>query len=151
MRHSSAVTKNNGASGRDRNKMTKSAFVGVIALGMAWLGTGVAMAGTSSAAAIPHDPKPPDLTVAIIRNRTMLYTKNWVKCYGINAADKNTCNTATVNCGTNAPQNDPDAYIAVPKGLCTRIAGGSLIPKISVKAAEADGMPLPDATSGNAK
>lgn len=135
----------------DRNKVTRSALMGVMAFGMTWLGTGMAVAGSSSAAAIKHDPKPPDLTAAIIRNRTMLYTDGWVKCYGINAANKNTCNTATVNCGSNAPKNDPDAYIAVPKGLCTRIAGGSLTPKITIKAAKADGMPLTEATSESTK
>lgn len=132
----------------DHNKMMKSALMGVIAFGMTSLGTGIAVAGTSSVATIKQDPEPARLTAAIIRNRTMQYTNGWVKCYGINAADKNTCNTATVNCGTNAPKNDPDAYIAVPKGLCTRIAGGSLEPKITIKAAEEDGMPLTDAVSG---
>ena len=124
------------------DKITKSAITGVIAFGMTWLGTGIAIAGASSAATIKPDPKPPVMTAAIIRNRTKIYTEGWVKCYGINAADKNTCHTATVNCGTNAPKNDPDAFVAVPKGLCTRIAGGSLTPQITVKAAKDDGMPL---------
>lgn len=124
------------------SKMTPSALMGAIALGVASLGTGVAVAATSPAATIKRDPKPPVMTAAIIRNRTNIYTKGWVKCYGINAADKNTCHTATVNCGTNAPRNDPDAFVAVPKGLCTRIAGGSLTPRIAITAAKADGMPL---------
>ncbi|HEX7348629.1 MAG TPA: DUF2282 domain-containing protein, partial [Rhodanobacteraceae bacterium] len=119
------------------------------ALGMTWLGGGIAVAGTASAATIKQDPKPPVMTAAIIRNRTKIYTQGWVKCYGINAADKNTCHTATVNCGTNAPEHDPDAFVAVPKGLCTRIAGGSLTPKIAVQAAKADGMPLPRTPSGD--
>lgn len=126
----------------DINKMTQSAVIGAIAFGMASLGTGVAAAATSRAPTIKPDPNPPVMTAAIIRNRTNIYTKGWVKCYGINAADKNTCHTVTVNCGTNAPKNDPDAFVAVPKGLCTRIAGGSLAPKITVKAAKADGMPV---------
>ncbi|MEO7066772.1 MAG: DUF2282 domain-containing protein [Rhodanobacter sp.] len=124
------------------NKVTKAAITGVIALGMTWLVTGTAIAGTSPAATIKPDPKPPVMTAAIILNRTKIYTDGWVKCYGINAADKNTCHTATVNCGTNAPKNGPDAFVAVPNGLCTRIAGGSLTPKITVKAAKEDGMPL---------
>lgn len=132
-----------------RNKMIESALTGVIAFGMTCMGTGVAVAGSASVATIKPDPKPPRMTVAIIRNRTNIYTKGWVKCYGINAADKNTCHTATINCGTNAPRNDPDAFVAVPKGLCTRIAGGSLTPKIAVSAAKADGMPLTDANSGS--
>lgn len=132
----------------DRSKMSKSVAMGAMALGMAWMGAGTAVAGAASEATIERDPEPAHMTVGIIRNRTNIYTKGWVKCYGINAADKNTCHTATINCGTNAPRNDPDAFVAVPKGLCTRIAGGSLVPKISVRAARADGMPMADATAG---
>ncbi len=133
----------------NRDRITKSALMGAIALGVTSLGTGLAMAGTASVATIKQDPKPPIMTASIIRNRTLIYTEGWVKCYGVNAADKNTCHTVTINCGTNAPRNDPDAFIAVPKGLCTRIAGGSLVPKITVKAAKTDGMPLTGVNSGN--
>ncbi|HEU0198004.1 MAG TPA: DUF2282 domain-containing protein [Nevskiaceae bacterium] len=129
------------------NKVAQSALMGVVALGMAWAGSGVAVAGTPSDAAIKHDPKPPRMTAAIIRNRTKLFTDGWVKCYGINAADKNTCHTVKVNCGNEAPARDPDAYVAVPKGLCTRIAGGSLVPRVSVQAAKAHGMQLTATTS----
>lgn len=134
----------------DCNKVARSALLGAIAFGMTSLGTGAAVAGTSSVATIKPDPKPPIMTEAIIRNRTKIYTDGWQKCYGINAADKNTCHTVTINCGTNAPQNDPDAFVAVPNGMCTRIAGGSLVPSISIERARAAGMPIPtDATSGS--
>lgn len=125
-----------------QSNVTRSTLAGIIAVGVACLGTDVAAAGNPPPATIKPDPVPARMTVEIIRNRTNLYTKGWVKCYGINAADKNTCNTATVNCGNNAPRNDPDAFVAVPKGLCTRIAGGSLTPRITVEAAKNAGMPL---------
>jgi uncharacterized membrane protein len=52
------------------------------------------------------------------------------KCYGISAAGKNDCQTATNACaGTSAKDNQPDAWIYVPKGTCEKIAGGSLQPK----------------------
>jgi uncharacterized membrane protein len=52
------------------------------------------------------------------------------KCYGIAAAGKNDCQTATHSCaGTAAADNQPDAWIYVPTGTCEKIAGGSLEPK----------------------
>lgn len=52
------------------------------------------------------------------------------KCYGIAAAGHNDCATATSSCaGTSSVDNQGDAFVVVPAGLCTRIAGGSLEPK----------------------
>ena len=49
------------------------------------------------------------------------------KCYGISAAGKNDCATATSSCaGTSRVDRQSDAFVAVPKGLCLKIAGGSL-------------------------
>lgn len=53
------------------------------------------------------------------------------KCYGIAAAGKNDCQTATNSCaGTAVKDNQPDAWIYVPAGTCEKIAGGSLKPKL---------------------
>jgi uncharacterized membrane protein len=50
-------------------------------------------------------------------------------CYGINAAGKNDCGTATHSCHGMAEQaHDPASFVLVPAGLCARIAGGSLEP-----------------------
>jgi uncharacterized membrane protein len=50
-------------------------------------------------------------------------------CYGINAAEKNDCGTATHSCHGLAKQpRDPASFVLVPAGLCARIAGGSLEP-----------------------
>ena len=49
------------------------------------------------------------------------------KCYGVAKAEKNDCQTATSACAGTAKQDrQTDAFIAVPKGTCGKIAGGSL-------------------------
>lgn len=49
------------------------------------------------------------------------------KCYGVAKAEKNDCQTATSACaGTAKNDRQKDAFIAVPKGTCGKIAGGSL-------------------------
>ena len=54
------------------------------------------------------------------------------KCYGVAAAGKNDCATATSSCaGTSKADNQADAFIAVPAGLCGKLAGGTLEPKAS--------------------
>jgi uncharacterized membrane protein len=47
------------------------------------------------------------------------------KCYGVAKAGKNDCQTNTSSCaGTSKADNQPDAWIAVPKGTCEKIVGG---------------------------
>jgi len=54
------------------------------------------------------------------------------KCYGVAAAGQNDCATKTSSCaGTSKVDNQGDAFIAVPKGLCGKLTGGSLTPKES--------------------
>ena len=49
------------------------------------------------------------------------------KCYGVAAAGKNDCQTATSSCaGTSKTSRQADAFIALPKGSCSKIAGGKL-------------------------
>ena len=49
------------------------------------------------------------------------------KCYGVVKAGKNDCATANSSCaGTSKSDRQADAYIAVPKGTCEKIAGGTL-------------------------
>ncbi|MEH6444172.1 MAG: DUF2282 domain-containing protein [Oceanospirillaceae bacterium] len=51
------------------------------------------------------------------------------KCYGVAAAGNNDCATNTSSCaGTSKTDNQGDAFIAVPEGLCKRITGGTLKP-----------------------
>ena len=47
------------------------------------------------------------------------------KCYGVAKAGKNDCQTDVSSCaGTAKKDNQPDAWIAVPKGTCEKIVGG---------------------------
>lgn len=47
------------------------------------------------------------------------------KCAGIVKAGKNDCGTSKSACaGTTKADRDSEAWIAVPKGTCERIAGG---------------------------
>jgi uncharacterized membrane protein len=49
------------------------------------------------------------------------------KCYGIAAAAKNDCQTATHSCAGESKQaRDRESWIYVPAGTCTKIDGGSL-------------------------
>jgi uncharacterized membrane protein len=49
------------------------------------------------------------------------------KCYGVAAAHKNDCATATNSCaGTADKDHQSDAFVYLPKGLCSKLAGGSL-------------------------
>ena len=53
------------------------------------------------------------------------------KCYGIVKAGHNDCQTATSSCaGTSKMDRQGDAFIAVPKGTCAKIVGGSTTPKM---------------------
>ena len=52
------------------------------------------------------------------------------KCAGIVKAGQNDCGTSKSACaGTAKADRDPEAWIAVPKGTCARIAGGMLTNK----------------------
>ena len=51
------------------------------------------------------------------------------KCFGIAKAGKNDCQTATNSCaGTSKKDAQVDSWLSVPKGVCLKIAGGSLTP-----------------------
>ncbi|MCJ8338570.1 MAG: DUF2282 domain-containing protein [Pseudomonadales bacterium] len=52
------------------------------------------------------------------------------RCYGVAAAGQNDCATANSSCaGTSKVDNQGDAFVAIAKGLCEKLAGGSLKPK----------------------
>jgi uncharacterized membrane protein len=49
------------------------------------------------------------------------------KCYGVAKAGQNDCQTDHSSCaGTAKADNQPDAWIAVPKGTCQKIVGGTV-------------------------
>lgn len=48
------------------------------------------------------------------------------KCYGVAKAGKNDCATKTSSCaGTAKEDNQKDAFVVVPNGLCGKLAGGN--------------------------
>lgn len=56
--------------------------------------------------------------------------KDMEKCYGIVKAGQNDCQTSNSACaGTAEVDNKPTAFIALPKGTCEKIVGGTLKPK----------------------
>ena len=49
------------------------------------------------------------------------------RCYGVAKAGKNDCATSSSVCSSSAKQdNQKDAWIYVPKGMCLKVAGGTL-------------------------
>ena len=78
------------------------------------------------------------LTIAsVLASSTLLATGSalaangpkMVKCFGVNAAHRNDCKTATGSCaGTDPKARDPNAFILVPQGVCGMIAGGTTKP-----------------------
>lgn len=49
------------------------------------------------------------------------------RCYGIAKAGKNDCATSSSVCAGSAKQdNQKDAWVYVPKGMCLKVAGGAL-------------------------
>ena len=54
---------------------------------------------------------------------------NQEKCYGIVKAGRNDCQTAKASCAGAATKNrQGDAYLFLPKGVCSKIVGGSTKP-----------------------
>ncbi|MGH8113069.1 MAG: BufA1 family periplasmic bufferin-type metallophore [Rhodanobacteraceae bacterium] len=63
------------------------------------------------------------------QHKTMAFMQknHFVKCYGVNAAYRNDCESPGHSCaGQDSKARDPDAFVAMPAGICTMIAGGSL-------------------------
>lgn len=47
------------------------------------------------------------------------------KCYGVSKAGMNDCQTANSSCaGTSTMDDQSDAFVVVPKGLCEKLTGG---------------------------
>jgi uncharacterized membrane protein len=54
------------------------------------------------------------------------------KCYGVAKVGANDCQTASHSCaGTSTKNMDPASWIYVPAGTCSKISGGSTMPKSS--------------------
>jgi len=50
------------------------------------------------------------------------------KCYGVAAAGKNDCAAGAHSCAGQATKNfDKASFVEIPKGVCSKLAGGSLM------------------------
>ncbi|MEJ2629843.1 MAG: DUF2282 domain-containing protein [Acidihalobacter sp.] len=51
------------------------------------------------------------------------------KCYGVNAVHKNDCGSSDHACAGQASKaSDPQSFVLVPTGVCSKLAGGSTKP-----------------------
>lgn len=88
--------------------------------------------GMASAASVAMAQKPMQMTPQMAKmqqQKTMAMMKkmHYTTCYGINAAYKNDCQSPGHSCAGQDPKaGDPQAFVAVPAGLCQKIDGGSL-------------------------
>jgi uncharacterized membrane protein len=66
-------------------------------------------------------------TALLIASQVEAQEPTTEKCFGIAKAGKNDCQTATSSCaGTSRKDAQADSWLSVPKGVCLKIAGGSL-------------------------
>ncbi|MGH8147294.1 MAG: BufA1 family periplasmic bufferin-type metallophore [Rhodanobacteraceae bacterium] len=102
------------------NPLRKSALACAVILGMA--------SASSVAMAAPHMNRTPQAIKAQEHKTNAREKKDHLgECFGINAAYKNDCKSPGHSCaGQDSKARDPGAFIAVPSGLCMKIAGGSL-------------------------
>ncbi|MEO8748067.1 MAG: DUF2282 domain-containing protein [Rhodanobacter sp.] len=102
------------------NQLLKSTLACALTLGM------------GSVASVAMAEQPMQMTPAMQKmqaEKTMAMMKkmNYATCYGVNAAFKNDCQSPGHSCaGQDSKASDPQAFVAMPSGLCTKIAGGSL-------------------------
>jgi uncharacterized membrane protein len=92
------------------HSITKASLAAILALGTLGAST----------------PQPPS-TAGVIH---YTISEGSEKCYGIAKAGKNQCGNTRYTCEGNAKvDGEKDAWIAVYKGTCESIIGGSLTPK----------------------
>jgi uncharacterized membrane protein len=62
-------------------------------------------------------------------NQARMQKQHLEKCYGINAVGKNDCAQGAHSCAGQATQaRDPQSFVLLPAGDCSKIAGGSTKP-----------------------
>jgi uncharacterized membrane protein len=105
----------------NHSKALKSALACAITLGMASAAS-VAMAQKPMMQMTPQMQK-----MQAEKTMAMMKKMKYAPCYGVNAAYNNDCQSPGHSCaGQDSKASDPRAFVAMPSGLCTKIAGGSL-------------------------
>ena len=104
----------------NHSQILKSALACAVTLGVASVAT-AAMAQSSMAMSGDMAKMKKEQTMA------MMHKDKFAPCYGVNAAYKNDCQSPGHSCaGQDSKARDPQAFVAMPAGLCTKIDGGSL-------------------------
>lgn len=99
--------------------LLRSALLCAATLG-ATVFAGVAMAQ-------PMKMTPEMMKAAQQKTMKMMQDNHYVKCFGVNAAYKNDCQSPGHSCaGQDTKAHDTGAFILMPAGVCQKIAGGSL-------------------------
>ncbi len=101
----------------NHSQILKSALACAVTLGLA----------SAASVAMAQSSMPMSGSMAKMKTEQMMKKDKYVPCYGINAAYKNDCVSPGHSCaGQDSKARDPNAFVAVPAGVCTKIAGGSL-------------------------
>ncbi|MGH8112962.1 MAG: BufA1 family periplasmic bufferin-type metallophore [Rhodanobacteraceae bacterium] len=112
------------------SQLLKTSLACALTLGMAaGVSTAMAAEAQSTMQLPPHNMQMTPAMSKMQVKKTMKYmmTNHLVKCYGVNAAYKNDCKSPGHSCaGQDSHARDPNSFVAMPAGLCTSIAGGSL-------------------------
>ena len=67
-------------------------------------------------------------TCALSSTQSVASEQRLEKCYGIVKAGMNDCQTTKTECaGSSTKDNQPDAFLFMPSGLCEKIVGGHLL------------------------
>jgi uncharacterized membrane protein len=102
------------------------------ALALSTLSAAVGLALTGSAAAV-HAAGMSDMSnmPQIVKENMMRAKEEHLqKCYGINRAAKNDCAAGVHSCAGQATRaRDPKSFVLLPAGDCSKIQGGSLMPR----------------------
>ena len=70
------------------------------------------------------------MTLSMAANGAFAASGETEKCAGVVKAGQNDCGTSKSACaGTSTVDRDPEAWVSVPAGTCSKIAGGTLTDK----------------------
>ena len=108
------------------NHILKTTLACAVTLGVASLAS-TAMAQSSEHMQMKMTPA----MMKMQKHKTMEMMKkdHFAPCYGVNAAYKNDCQSPGHSCaGQDSKARDPNAFVAMPSGICGKIDGGSLKP-----------------------
>src|SRR5262245_9709618 len=97
------------------------------ALAASALSSAIGLALSLQAAPVQAQGMMKDMPQAVKDNMARMEKNKLEKCYGINAVAKNDCAEGKHSCAGQATQaRDPQSFVLLPAGDCSKIAGGKL-------------------------